>query len=78
MITKEQLDTIRNAKTKEEVFKAYKAIEKPIWDAFEAKVDTAYKTYESIRKTALETYKVIIEPVQKEIEKWQPPKEKND
>lgn len=62
-ITKEQLDSIRNAKTEEEASKAYQAIKDP-----------AYKAYLAIVQPANKAYNEIVQPAWKAYYSWQPPK----
>lgn len=46
-LTKEQLDSIRNAKTKNDAWEAYEAITDPIFKVYEAIAEPAWEAYEN-------------------------------
>lgn len=62
-LTKEQLDKIKNAKTKEEALKEYAALHNLAYDAYKKIATPAYDAYLEVYQPAFDAYR-----------NWKPPK----
>lgn len=73
-LTKKQLDSIKNAKTRPEAYEALKAMMKPADEAYKAIVDPAYEAFLAIKETASEAYREIYDPAHTAYLYWRAPK----